>query len=191
MAPAEGPGLKLNLGSGQNPKPGYVNVDKFGAPDVTWDLEVFPWPWETDSVGEVVMNHVLEHLGAETRVHFGLMQQLYRVCRDGALVHIAVPHPRHDDFLGDPTHVRAFMPQTFELYSKESCRKWAAGGFANSPLAAQLDVDFELVQLKLNLDEPWRSRFADGALTLPELNEAVKRFNNVVKELRVDLRVKK
>lgn len=33
--------LKLNMGSGQNPFDGYINVDKFGTPDVLCDLEVF------------------------------------------------------------------------------------------------------------------------------------------------------
>ena len=183
--------LKLNLGSGQRPMPGFVNVDKFGEPDVRWDLEQFPWPWATSSVGEVVLSHVLEHLGATAETHFGIMKELYRVCCDGALVRIAVPHPRHDDFLGDPTHVRAFTAQTFELYSKASCEKWAREQAANSPLALYLDVDFEIDKLRLHLDEPWHSRFTRGELPIDELNDAVRRYNNVVKELRVVLRVKK
>jgi len=55
-------GLKLNLGSGQHPQPGFVNVDKLGEPDLKCDLEVFPWPWPENSVSEILLIHVLEHL---------------------------------------------------------------------------------------------------------------------------------
>jgi hypothetical protein len=41
--------IKLNLGCGKNPMPGYVNVDKFGTPDVRHDLETFPWHSTTRS----------------------------------------------------------------------------------------------------------------------------------------------
>ena len=34
------------------------------------------------------------------------MKELYRISCDQANIHISVPHPRHDDFLADPTHVR-------------------------------------------------------------------------------------
>ena len=43
-------GLKLNLGCGQNPRDGYLNVDKYGSADLTCDLEAFPWPWPDNSV---------------------------------------------------------------------------------------------------------------------------------------------
>src|ERR1700674_2630743 len=77
-AAPEGP-IKLNLGCGDRQLPGYVHVDKFGKPDVLRDLEIFPWPWRNDSVEEVVMSHVLEHLGATPGVFIGIMQELYRV----------------------------------------------------------------------------------------------------------------
>ena len=42
--------IRLNLGCGQNKLDGYVNVDKYPtfSPDVLWDLETFPWPFDTD-----------------------------------------------------------------------------------------------------------------------------------------------
>src|SRR4051812_28847226 len=123
-APAAVEGLKLNLGSGQNPKPGYINVDKFGSPDVTCDLEQFPWPWEDNSVGEVEMFHVLEHLGESTATFMGIIKELYRVCRDGAMMRISVPHPRCDDFLNDPTHVRPITPEVMSLFSKRLNEEW-------------------------------------------------------------------
>ena len=55
--------LKLNLGCGQHHREGYINVDKYGSPDILHDLETFPWPWRDNSVKEILLYHVLEHLG--------------------------------------------------------------------------------------------------------------------------------
>src|SRR5689334_5980472 len=84
-------GLRLNLGSGQNPRQGFVNVDKFGSPDVRHDLEKFPWPWPDNSACEIVMNHVLEHLGQQTDVFLAIVKELYRVCMNGAILRVNVP----------------------------------------------------------------------------------------------------
>jgi hypothetical protein len=58
--------LRLNLGCGSKRLDGYINVDKFGDPDLQFDLETFPYPWENNSVTEIKMHHVLEHLGQQT-----------------------------------------------------------------------------------------------------------------------------
>src|SRR3546814_16823759 len=58
-------GLKLNIGCGFNKLDGYLNVDGFSdcAPDMLWDLESTPWPFDEDAVDEIYANHVLEHPG--------------------------------------------------------------------------------------------------------------------------------
>ena len=93
--------MKLNMGCGHNKREGYVNVDMSPVcnPDVVWDLETLPWPWQDNSVDGVLFNHSLEHLGQIARVFLGMMKELYRVCRDGAEIEINVPHPRHDNFI--------------------------------------------------------------------------------------------
>ena len=114
--------MKLNMGCGLNKKEGYTNVDKSAAcgPDVELDLEVFPWPFKANEAEEVIFNHSLEHMGETTDVFLGILKELYRICKPRAKIFIFVPHPRHDDFLGDPTHVRVITPQLLSLFSKKS-----------------------------------------------------------------------
>ena len=181
--------LKLNLGSGQHPLDGYVNVDKFGSPDVVWDLEQFPWPWDDNSVDEVLMQHVLEHVGASAETYFRIVKELYRVCRDGATVRIIVPHPRHDDYLGDPTHVRIVTPEGWLLFSKAKNRDWKQRGCSNSPLADYLDVDFELGDVGVALDNAWLAKLRSGEIREDQIQPLARQYNNVIKEWSFEVRV--
>jgi hypothetical protein len=185
------PDLKLNLGSGQNPKPGFVNVDKFGSPDVVCDLEQFPWPWEDSSVAEVELFHVLEHLGESTATFIGIMKELYRVCRDGAVIRIGVPHPRSDDYLNDPTHVRPITPEMMSLFCRRLNLEWKRAGASNSPLGLYHDVDFEVTSVNYDLTREWAQRLQSGAVTQQQLADAAKAQNNVVRQTRIELRVVK
>lgn len=181
--------MKLNLGCGGNKLPGYVNVDKNGDPDVRHDLERFPWPWGDDSIEDVQASHVLEHLGRDPGIFIGVMKEIYRVCRHGAMVRIVVPHPRHDDFLGDPTHVRPITPLTMGLFSRQQNLKWQAMGASNSPLALQHGVDFALRRVKLVLDEPYSTDLESGRIAPEELERIVREYNNVVREIKMELEV--
>jgi Methyltransferase domain len=183
--------MKLNLGCGLNKLPGYVNVDKAGDPDVRHDLERFPWPWADNVFEEVYANHVLEHLGRDADVFIGVMKELYRVCRPGATVRIIVPHPRNDDFLSDPTHVRPITPLMMQLFSRRLNVEWQARNAANSPLALYHGVDFELRTVKYVLEEPYRSELDSGRLTQQELARITREYNNVVREIRLTLEVVK
>lgn len=184
-------GLKLNLGCGQSPVAGYVNVDKYGTPEVRCDLEAFPWPWPDSSVDEVLLSHVLEHLGQTPEVFIGVMKELYRVCRDGARVRVRVPHPRHDFFLTDPTHVRPILPATFTLFSRRLNAEWAVGKAANSPLALYHGVDFEIESHVMILDEPYAGQLKRGEITEAEAQALIDRHHNVAHEIRIVLRVVK
>lgn len=183
--------IKLNLGSGFNPKQGFINVDKFGNPDVKHDLEEFPWPWEDSSVNEVRINHVLEHLGESIAVFTRIIQELYRICTDNARITIVTPFPRHDDFLADPTHVRAITPRQFSLLSKKRCREQIEKHKADSPLALYWDVDFEIEDVKYGLEKKWTKMLEADEGAVDEINEAIQKYNNVIKETKVILRVVK
>lgn len=183
--------MKLNLGCGQNLVAGYINVDKYGSPDVRHDLETFPWPWADNSVEEFLFNHALEHMGAAYDTFISIMKEIYRTGRNGALVKIVAPHPRHDDFLNDPDHVRPITPEMMSLFSKRNCLEWKRMGFANSPLALHHDVDFEVESVNCGLDEPYRSEFMERRISEDDIARLARQRNNVIREITLALRIVK
>jgi predicted SAM-dependent methyltransferase len=185
--------MRLNLGCGNRKNPEWVNVDKVPdcQPDVLADLEKFPWPWETSSVDEVLMSHVLEHLGATTDLYFGIMKELYRVCRNGAKITIIVPHPRHNNFLSDPTHVRPITEHGLNMFSQESNRRLMAAGAANTPLGIYLGIDFKIEAVEPYLDEQWANRAQLQKLTNAQIEEAARLYNNVIEQITVTMRAVK
>jgi predicted SAM-dependent methyltransferase len=176
--------VKLNLGCGVDLKKGYVNVDMYGSPDLVLDLRE-EWPWPDSSVEEVEMMHVLEHLPDTISV----MKKLYRVCADGAKVHIVVPHPRHDDYLSDPTHVSPVTNRTLKLFSKKICEE--RKGFPDTPLAEIHGVDFEMVEESMSVEPKWLEKLQRGEITDPQLREYCMLYSNVIKECDVTLKVHK
>jgi predicted SAM-dependent methyltransferase len=83
--------LKVNLGSGDVPLEGFVNVDALpGAPgvDVVADISE-RLPFDDGSVDLIYASHVLEHFS--TADVPGLLSDWRRVLRDGGTLLIAVP----------------------------------------------------------------------------------------------------
>ena len=197
--------LKLNLGCGVNHKDrkdGWVNCDKFAPADLIVDLEYGSpnrssiasttrgWPWDEHSVDEVLFNHSLEHMGETTNGFFHIIKELYRVCRDGAKVTVIVPHPRSDGFAGDPTHVRPLSGTVLGLLSKKNNAEWKEKGWPNTPLAEQLNVDFEITKNEFKLMPYWDQQAKEG-MTREDIEGAINTYWNVVDELTIELVVRK
>ena len=181
--------LKLNLGCGEKKLPDYINVDKFGTPDIKHDLESFPWPWETNSVSEIQLIHVLEHLGKDVEIYFGIFKEMYRICRDGAEILIKVPHFRHQFFYDDPTHVRAITPLGLQLFSKKLNRQWIEKKASNSPLGIYLDIDFELKKTGIKPSQDWFRLHPEKNTDIQLLIQESNIYNNLIEEYDLVLEV--
>lgn len=112
--------LKLNLGGGKQKIRGFKNVDLVKTPqaDFVHDLNIFPWPFKDNSVDEIIMDNILEHLKDITPV----MKEMWRICKNKAIIHINVPHFASLGAYVDPTHYHFFTYYSFEVYSNESCK---------------------------------------------------------------------
>ncbi len=181
-------GLRLNLGCGMNRLDGFVNVDRHGEPDLRHDLEVIPWPWPDDSVSEILLKHVLEHLGRDPNVYLGIMKELYRVCQDGAFIQVIVPNHRYDYFFNHPTHVRAVTSEGMTLFSQRLNRRWIAQGIANSPLGLYLGIDFELVEVSLKPSAVWQRLPPQPRVDAKALVQQSALYRNLIEEVRMILR---
>ncbi len=183
----------FNMGCGFSKLQGYINVDASPQcdPDYLFDLQDTPWPWPDASAECVVFNHSLEHMGQDPRVFLAMFQELYRICRHDAKVYINVPHPRHDSFLNDPTHVRPVTPTMLTLFDRAQNDSWKERGCSNTLLAYYLDVDFRLEKITTKLEEPYATQYKAGEITDEEMDRIERERNNVIREYHMELRVVK
>ena len=182
---------KINLGSGDKKIPGFINVDKYNTfdPDVVHDLEIFPYPFSNDEVDEIKLIHVLEHLGQTPDIFVNIMKELYRICCNQAKIHITVPHPRHDDYLADPTHVRPITTLCLSLFDLEQNEQWKKIGAANTPLAIIHGVNFKIIKNEIILDPKYENLLNDNKISKNELVEIIEKYNNVIKQTNYILKV--
>ena len=84
-------GLRINLGSGQRPFIGWVNVDsqEKWLPDVCSDGGVYLRGLSAGEAEMICLHHVLEHFGCGEAD--GLLAECYRVLRPGGSLLVFVP----------------------------------------------------------------------------------------------------
>lgn len=84
--------LRLCLGSGAAPIPGWLNADLDARADLRLDLRG-PLPFEAASAALIYSEHVLEHLEFETGQR--LLRECRRVLRPDGVLRIAMPDLEH------------------------------------------------------------------------------------------------
>lgn len=109
--------IRLNLGCGKDKKEGYINADiiKTDATDLVFNMEKFPYPFKDSVADEIYLWSVLEHLRDLTPV----MEELWRIGKNGCKLIIGVPHFSSLGATVDPTHKLFFSYFSFDYYCKE------------------------------------------------------------------------
>lgn len=110
----------LQLGCGIRPMPDAINHDKekhSDFVDVTWDLEIMPWPWQDGEFERVVALDVMEHLRIEV---YQWLDEAWRILQPDGLFILRLPAWDHECSHRDPTHRIFFHPETFTFWDKRS-----------------------------------------------------------------------
>lgn len=116
--------IKLELGSGENKKDGFVglDIDDYGQ-KIIWDLEK-GLPLPDNSCSRIYASHVFEHL--EDLI--GIFNECWRVLQTYGKLHVIVPEKNHL-WAYNPSHIQFFTKRTFKFFATEqvkiyNCRKW-------------------------------------------------------------------
>jgi SAM-dependent methyltransferase len=184
--------VNLNVGSGRNFEPGFLQLDRVQHPgvDVVYDLEHAasgrPLPFGDDTVDFILCSHVLEHV----RGLVDAMREFHRVLKPGGHLLVIAPYASSDDAWEDPTHVRAFTEKSFMYFDE---RLYATDGHAGS-YPSEVDYIFEPVRLQC-VPHPEYADLARQAAFDPAARaelETKKRFlRNVIQEVHAVLKAVK
>lgn len=189
--------MKLNIGAGNKKYDGFLNIDDdpLVNPDYLVNLEEAKFPFEDNTVEEIRAYHIFEHI----QNFIPLMQEIYRVCKHGAVIDILAPHHNHEVFYGDPTHVRPITVNGMYLFSKKHCLKNQAQKDSSSGLALKYGVDYDVISYEFDYDdfyvpmiEAFEERQSKGQVTQEEqfaFQRLMREANNVAINTKIKLMV--
>lgn len=109
--------MKLDLGCGSRKREGAVGADIIpgSSADVVCNLNGASYPFKENSFDEIYAVDVIEHLDDTLKT----VEEIYRISKPGAIVHIVSPHFSSHNFYSDITHKRAFGVRSFDFFSEQ------------------------------------------------------------------------
>ena len=107
--------MKLNVGCGRDPMPGWTNLDISAWDGVDLVADVCEHiPLEDNCVDEILASHVIEHLVSP----LDAFTELWRVAKDGCRFELHTPHGATDIAWTDPTHLRPWFESSFTPFDQ-------------------------------------------------------------------------
>ena len=102
-----------------------LDIDASCSPDVVYDLEKVPYPFQSDSFDEIHAYEVLEHIGmqGDYRTFFAQFYELWRILKPNGILLATVPDLHSRWAWGDPGHRRVITVDSLVFLRQESYRE--------------------------------------------------------------------
>ncbi len=118
--------LRINLGAGREPLDGYINTEwyELSGIDLVHNLLFLPYPFDDESAQIIRMWDVLEHMpshmpdGRSFPIEF--LNEVWRILIPSGRLLLHVPDARHPEWAIDVSHVRPYMPQSFDHFDPDT-----------------------------------------------------------------------
>jgi SAM-dependent methyltransferase len=113
-------------------------------PDVVHDLEILPYPFQTNEFDEIHAYCVLEHMGrqGDYRFFFAQFSEFWRILKPNGLIFGICPKPNSRWAWGDPSHTRIISPDSLSFLEQK--RYAEVGSTTMSDFRSIYHADFEL-----------------------------------------------
>jgi hypothetical protein len=123
-------------------------------PDVCWDLNVYPWPFEDGSFARIDAYEVIEHLGqqGDYKAFFAFFAEVYRILESGGYFAATCPSYRSIWAWGDPSHTRVITSGTLVFLDQDQYRQ-QVGRTAMSDFRYLWRDDFKAVWADVRAEE--------------------------------------
>jgi SAM-dependent methyltransferase len=117
---------RVDLGGFTGQNDGFTSMNILKPCDITHDMNKLPYPFKTNSAGVVIMTGTLEHL-KDPKV---VMQEIHRICKDGAHVFVSVPYYKFHTILYNSGHYHDFKVEWFNMGGFKMLDHWYLKGRA-------------------------------------------------------------
>jgi len=110
--------LILDIGCGKHKTKGAIGIDIVKLPevDIVMNIENKKLPFKNNTIDEIHCYHTLEHVANLSFV----LDEFWRVLKEGGRLYIKVPHFSFFGNYADPTHKRSFSYFTFDFFTGEA-----------------------------------------------------------------------
>ena len=92
-----------------------IDINPEHEPDLVWDLNKMPLPFDNDTFDEIHAYEVLEHVGRQGDYQFFFAQfsDFYRILKPNGVIAATCPSISSPWSWGDPSHTRIFQKENF------------------------------------------------------------------------------
>jgi SAM-dependent methyltransferase len=177
----QGDVVQVDLGCGSRKKDGYIGVDiaKLERVDIACNLND-GLPFEENCIDEIYSNFLFEHI-PDT---IFLFKEIYRVCRNNAVVEFKVPYYQSKTQYKDPTHKAFILPESMDYFVNEL---WYGSDYGINTNFKVISIDFIYFPPFSNWDKP--IYFLFRPILLPFRRLAKRYLWNVVHSITIKVKV--